>query len=99
MDVLRRSRPLRSRSLSGRVDEILRELSEIQERLDGASTPGETQGQADGADPGESIAGAEGPAAGAESEESRNGAEGPAAGEEPEVVTDSETPSPDSASR
>ena len=115
MEVLRRSRPLRSRSLSGRVDEILRELSEIQERLDGASTPSETQGQAAGAEPVESTAGtdepaavaeseesptgAEGPAAVAEPVESPTGAEGPAAREEPEVVTDSEAPPPDSASR
>ena len=84
MEVLMRSRPLRRRFWSRRVDEILRELREVREHLGEpeASTPDETQGQAGGAEPRESTAGAEGPADGAESE-----------------VTNGETPPPDSETR
>lgn len=77
MDVLMRSRPLTRRSLSRRVDEILRELREVQERLgEPAAAPGQTRGPAGGTTPRESPPAAEGPAGGAEPGESPPVAEG-----------------------
>ncbi len=85
MDRLMRSRPLRIRSLSRSVDEMLRELREVRERLgeSGSSVPGETPAQPDASEPGESPPEAAGQADEAESE----------------VVTNGETPPQDSEPR
>ena len=96
MDVLMRSHPLTRRSLSRRVDEILHELREVQERLgEPAAAPGQTRGPAGGTTPRESPPAAEGGPGGAESGESPAEAEGGPGGASGESPPEAEGPRPE----